>query len=197
VRVIGYLQMRVVGGVVEGGGFGAQERQIRDWAGRQGHDVVRIVVDRCSAATPGSGLSGAAAAVAAGEADAVVVTSRKRLGAQPPEGVAILAVDEPQPMSAAAGRSKRDPRHRANVRSMVATWVAVLVAVLVGYGVATASIEESPSWMEGRCVSDQFEVVPCDGHEMARVLEVDPPIGCFMTASYRRQDGTWFCLQYR
>ena len=94
-RVIGYLQMRAVGAVVEGAGFVAQEQHLRQWAQCHGHDVVRVVADRCSADTPGSGLSRAAAAVQAGEADALLVTSRGRLCAHDAPGVAVLFATSP------------------------------------------------------------------------------------------------------
>jgi hypothetical protein len=201
VRVIGYLQMRAVGGVVEGPGFAEQDQLLRQWAERHGHEVVRTVVDRCSAATPSPGLVGSLRAVQAGDADALAVTSRSRLPLSQPVGVQILAVDEPEPRSApqAGGRPRSLPR-RGNVRAVVASLVAAAAAAgLAALGVAAAGTPDSLSWMEGRCVSHRLEVMPCDGNELARVFEVDPPYGwcAFTQTAERHQNGTWLCLDYR
>jgi hypothetical protein len=51
--------------------------------------------------------------------------------------------------------------------------------------------------MQGRCISEDYDVVPCDGNEMAKVLKVAPLVGCFLDASDRHPDGTWLCLRYR
>jgi hypothetical protein len=83
---------------------------------------------------------------------------------------------------------------------VVAQWVAIAVAALVAHGVADAAGSgESPSWMEGRCVSTQVDVVPCDGTERARVLDVAPPDDCdfFDSDPYLGRDGIWLCLRYR
>jgi Resolvase, N terminal domain len=197
VRVIGYLQVRAVGAVVEGAGFGEQEQQVRRWAHRHGHEVVRTVVDRCSAGPPSPGLLSAVRAVRAGEADAVVVTSRSRAGTDQELGVSILAVDQPRP-AAALGRVGTG-RRRPTVASTVAIWVAVAAAALVGHRVASAAADDRPpvEWQAG-CVSARFDFVPCEDDEMARVLSVtDTPVRCGVNDwGYPRPDGTWLCLRH-
>jgi hypothetical protein len=152
--------MRAVGGVVEGAGFAEQERQVRQWAERHGHEVVRTVTDRCSGSTPGPGLYGAAQAVWAGEADAVVVTSRRSLGRRQTLGATVLAVDEdrtdPAPAAPAPGASARP-----NVR-VVVTWVAIAIAVLVAQGVATAASSKAPTPFVGICDPHRYELMACD-----------------------------------
>lgn len=197
VRVIGYLQMRAVGGVVEGVGFAEQEQQVREWAECHGHEVVRILSDRCSANTLSPGLSAAVRAVQAGEADALVVTSPARLGVHDALGVRILVVDEPEPVDPPR-RPAPAVGGRRTIRSAVGPWVAVAAATAVFAGVAAASVEEPSSPMKGRCVSARYEVVPCNGNEMAKVLDVMPSQGCaFADSLYRWADRTWLCLQYR
>lgn len=159
-RVIGYLQMRTVGPVTEGAGFGEQERRVREWAQRHGHEVVRTVTDRCSAASPGPGLLGALRAVQSGEADAVVVTSRRRLGPHQAAGVTVLTVDEDRPDLASVVSAPGSSPH-PNLRSVV-TWVAIAIAVLVAQGVATAQSSKPLTPFEGICVPHQYEVLPCD-----------------------------------
>ncbi|HEV3363879.1 MAG TPA: recombinase family protein [Acidimicrobiia bacterium] len=194
-RLIGYLRMRAVGGVVEGTGFGEQDRQIRAWAERHGHVVVRTVVDRSSADTP-SGLAGAVSAVRSGEADAVLVTSRGRLGVQGSLGVTILAADESAPV-AAAGAAERGGWSRAKVGWVVAQWAAIAVAALVAHGVASAASGDAPSSVEDPCVSTEVGVMPCGGAPPDRVLDVAPPLDCdfFDSERYLRPEGVWLCLQ--
>ncbi|MCA1843361.1 MAG: recombinase family protein [Actinobacteria bacterium] len=197
VRVIGYLQMRAVGGVVEGPGFGQQEHQLRAWADRHGHELVRTVIDRCSADTPGPGLIVAERAVRAGYADAVVVTSRSRLAVDQPLGVPVLAVDDPAPPPAAAAATGRARPWETgkDLRSLVATLLAAGAAALVAHGVATAATVESPSSNETTCVANRGEVVPCDGTQ-SRVPDIDPRVGCsaFTTSTEPQPDGIWLCL---
>jgi hypothetical protein len=195
VRLIGYLRMRAVGGVVEGAGFGEQDRQIRAWAERHGHVVVRTVVDRSSGHSP-SGLAGAVSAVRAGEADAMVVTSRARLGVHESLAVTILAADEPDPV-AAAGTAEGGGRARAKVGWVVAQWAAIAVAALVAHGVASAASDDSPSSLEDPCVSAEVGVMPCDGTPPDRLLDVAPPVDCdfFESERHLRPQGVWLCLQ--
>ncbi len=194
-RVIGYLQMRAVGAVVEGPGFVAQEQHIQRWAQHHGHDVVRMVADRWSADTPGSGLSGAVAAVRAGEADALLVTSRERLGPHHVPGVTVLFADQPY----GAGALARPPRRsRRDLRSALGPLVGVAVATAVAAGVAAASAEGS-SGLKGTCVSVTFETVPCDGKALAKVVDVVlAPQHCVVgEEEYPRPDGIRLCLRSR
>lgn len=194
-RVIGYLQMRAVGAVVEGPGFVAQEQHLHEWAQRHGHDVVRLVADRWSADTPGSGLSGAVAAVQAGEADALLVTSRERLGAQHAPGVTVLFANQPDGVGALT-RPRR--RARGHLRSALGPLVGIAVATAVAAGVATASVE-GPSGLKGTCVSVTFETVPCDGKAVAKVVDVVlAPEHCVVgDEEYPRPDGIRLCLGFR
>ena len=190
-RVIGYLQMRAVGAVVEGTGFVAQEQHLRDWAQRHGHDVVRMVADRCSADTSGSGLAGAVAAVRSGEADALLVTSRERLGAHHAPGVTVLFADQPE----RAALTRPPQRARGNLRSALGPWVGIAVATAVAAGVAAASPDAPPT----TCVSATYEIVPCDGIEWATVVDVVlPPEHCAVgDEEYPLPDGARLCLRYR
>jgi hypothetical protein len=195
VRVIGYLQMRAVGAVTEGAGFADQEQQLRAWADRHGHDLVRTVVDRCSTGTAGPGLAAAVAAVQAGEADALAATSRARLDGHHPLGVRALVVNEPAPAATPAGPSRRS---RGNVRAALGPWLAIAVATAVSVGVAAASAEEPPT-AEGHCVSATYQTAPCNGSEMARVLRHNPPFGQCVDGdnAYDPRHRIWLCLRYR
>ncbi|HKY74887.1 MAG TPA: hypothetical protein VJS45_02010 [Acidimicrobiia bacterium] len=195
-RLIGYLRMRAVGGVVEGAGFGEQDRRIRAWAEQHGHVVVRTVVDRYSGDTAPSGLAGAVQAVWADEADAVVVASRSGLDASDSVGVKVLAADEPDPVLRPQSAERRG-RARANAGWAVAQWVAIALAALVAHGVANAADRgDLPSGMEGRCDPAQIGM-PCDGTEWTRELDVAPPTGCHVydAEPSGRLGGIWLCLR--
>lgn len=196
-RVIGYLQVRAVGAVTQGAGFAEQEQLLRAWADRHGHHLVRVVVDRCSTGPAGPGLAAAVAAVRAGEADALAATSRARLTGGQPLGVKALFLDEPAPD--AAPRPAPSGKAPRNVRSTVGPWVAIALASAVAAGVASASPGEAPPTGAANCVSTTYEVVPCDGNELARIVEVLPSYGncSFGDFGYPGPAGTWLCLVYR
>lgn len=194
-RVIGYLQMRVVGAVTEGLGFEDQERQVRQWAHRCGHDVVRLVADRSSIDGPGPGLSAAVAAVRTGEADALLVNSPGRLGADHPIGVTVLFADRPQPTTPTA------PPRRSwrNVRSALGPWAGIAVATAVAAGVAAASVEEPLPATERDCVPVTHQTGPCRATDTPRVVETEPLHGGCGAGDlhYPSPDGASICLFYR